>query len=147
MKSKKRSGASSRPKLPELTLFIDRSLGKKTVAEALRVAGANVEVHDDHFVPDAPDETWLTAVGAKGWIVLTKDERIRFRTIEREALMNARVRAFVLTAGNMDGATMARVLVEALPKITRLSRRRPPPFIATVSKTGSVTMLSAKPKK
>ncbi|SRR5213594_2610323 len=80
MKSKKRSGASFKQKPPESpTLFLDRSFGKKTVAEALRGAGANVEVHDDHFPQDATDETWLTEVGKKDWIVLTKDRRIRFR--------------------------------------------------------------------
>src|SRR2546426_8606266 len=148
MKSKKRSAASSGPKpLEPPTLFLDRSLGKKIVAEALRAVGATVKVHDDHFAPDAADEIWLSAVGGKGWIVLTKDERIRFRTIEREALMNAKVRAFVLTAGNMDGATMAQVLVKALPKITKICAKHVPPFIATVSKTGSVTMLSPKAKK
>ncbi len=148
MKSKKRSAASSRPKLPELpTLFLDRSLGKKIVAEALRAVGVKVEVHDDHFAPDAPDEAWLSAIGAKGWVVLTKDERIRFRTIEREALMNARVRAFVLTAGKMDGASMAALFVKALPKITKLSARHAPPFIATISKTGAVVLLSPRTKR
>ena len=127
MKSKKRSAASSRPKLLEPpTLFLDRSLGKKIVAEALRAVGVKVEVHDDHFAPDAPDETWLSAVGAKGWVVLTKDERIRFRTIETEALMNARARAFVLTAGNMDGASMAALFVKALPRITKTVRKAHP---------------------
>ena len=33
--------------------FIDRALGKRAVAEALRKAGAIVEIHDDHFPPEA----------------------------------------------------------------------------------------------
>jgi predicted nuclease of predicted toxin-antitoxin system len=142
MKSKKRSGASSKQKPPESpTLFLDRSLGKKTVAEALRGVGVKVEVHDDHFPQDATDETWLTEVGKSKWIVLTKDRRIRFRAIERTALINAGVRAFVLTAGDIDGAAMAAVFVKALPKMLRFSAKHAPPFIATISKTGSVTML------
>jgi len=36
------------------------------VATALRDAGATVEIHDDHFPPDALDETWLHAVGHRG---------------------------------------------------------------------------------
>ena len=64
MKSKKRSDANSAPKPPESpTFFLDRSLGRKTVAEALRAAGAKVEMHDDHFAQDATDETWLKTVG------------------------------------------------------------------------------------
>jgi hypothetical protein len=45
-----------RPEAP--TFFLDRSLGKNLVAEALRTAGVQVEVHDDHFAPDAKDEDW-----------------------------------------------------------------------------------------
>src|SRR5215471_592764 len=77
----------------------------------------------------------------RGWVVLTKDRRIRFRAIERTALISAGVRAFVLTAGDIDGAAMAAVFVKALPKILRFSAKHSPPFIAMISKTGSVTML------
>ena len=38
-------------------------------------ARLNVEIHDDHFAPDAKDEEWLTVVGRKEWIVITRDER------------------------------------------------------------------------
>ena len=58
--------------------------------------------------------------------------------------MNAKVRTFVLTAGNMDGATMAQVLVKTLPKITKMSATQPAPFIATVSKIVFITILSSK---
>jgi hypothetical protein len=56
-------------------------------------------------------------------------------------LINAGVRAFVLTAGDIDGAAMAAVFVKALSRILRFSAKHAPPFIATISKTGSVTML------
>jgi len=53
-------------RLPEpWTFFVDRSLGGRVVADALRVAGEAVEVHDDHFARDAPDQLWLAEVGAK----------------------------------------------------------------------------------
>ncbi|MBI4474354.1 MAG: hypothetical protein HY646_16915 [Acidobacteria bacterium] len=144
MKSKKRSDANSARKPPESpTFFLDRSRGRKTVAEALRAAGAKVEAHDDHFAQDATDETWLKTVGEHDWVVLTKDARIRFRATEREALFRAKARAFVLTAGNIDGA-MASCFIKALPKMFRLCAKNAPPFIATVSKKGSVTMLSLR---
>lgn len=65
------------PTEPRPTFFVDRSLGARDVPEALRSAGVLVEVHDDHFAPDTPDIVWLAEVGARGWIVLTKDSRIR----------------------------------------------------------------------
>jgi hypothetical protein len=142
MRSKKPSVANSGPKQPEpITLFLDRSLGKNIVAEALRKAGAKVEVHDDHFKQDVTDATWLTVVGTKEWVVLTKDRRIRFRATERRALIDAGVRAFVLTAGDIDGPSMAAVFVEALPAIRRFAAKYPAPFIATVTKASSVRML------
>ena len=142
MKSKKQSAANSGLKQPETpTLFLDRSLGKKIVADALRSAGVKVEVHDDHFIQDTTDATWLKEVGEKNWVVLTKDRRIRFRIIEREALINAGLRAFVLTAGDIDGPSMASVFVKALPAMLRFSMKHPAPFIATVTKSSSVRLL------
>jgi hypothetical protein len=38
-----------------LTFFIDRCLGSKRIVAALRQVGLTVEVHEDHFAPDAPD--------------------------------------------------------------------------------------------
>jgi hypothetical protein len=41
---------------PQLTIFfIDRCLGSKKIVAALREAGVTVEIHDDHFLPDAAD--------------------------------------------------------------------------------------------
>src|SRR5574341_871525 len=93
MMSKKRSAANSSSKPPNrYAFFIDRSLRSKIVAEALRQAGAEVHVHDDYFPPNAPDEEWLRVVGRRGWIVLTKDDRIRYRGTGLAALINAGVR-------------------------------------------------------
>src|SRR3990170_635119 len=57
--SRKSSAASSRSqrdaeRLASLVFFIDRSLGKRVVAQSLRDAGAHVEVHDDYFPQDPP---------------------------------------------------------------------------------------------
>jgi predicted nuclease of predicted toxin-antitoxin system len=141
-KSRKPSAANSRskPRNP-FVFFLDRNLGRKTIAEALRQAGAEVRIHDDHFPPAARDQEWLSEVGRREWIVLTKDARIRYREIERTALMNAGVRAFVLTAKNLQGSEMASVFVSALPAMTRFIIRHPPPFIAKVTRSGAVSML------
>ena len=55
--------------------------------------GKTVQVHDDHFLPNDKDEDWLLEVGKRGWIVLTKDDRIRYRVTERTAILSAKVRA------------------------------------------------------
>ena len=102
-KSKKRSATNSSRPLEDVVFFIDRSLGRKAVAEALRATGAMVEVHDDHLPQGAKDEEWLAYVGARHWVALTQDDRIRFHSHERLALLQASVRAFVLTAKGLRG--------------------------------------------
>ncbi len=82
------------------------------MAQALREVGETVEIHDDHFAPDAKDEDWLTEVGSRAWIVLTKDDRIRYRVTERTALASARVRGFCAdlkpTASDRNGYCLCK---------------------------------------
>jgi PIN like domain len=139
---KRPSAASSGSKLPEaLVFFIDRSLGRKIVAQALREVGEIIQIHDDHFAPDAKDEDWLAEVGKRGWIVLTKDDRIRYRVTERSAITSAKVRAFVLSSSQLQGKEMAAAFVKALPQIKRLIANHAPPFIGRVSRNGKVSLL------
>ena len=82
-----------------------------------------------------------TSGNKEGWIVLTKDHRIRYRNIERTALLNAGVGAFILTAGDLSGEEMANVFVKALPAISKFLAKHDRPFIARVTKSGSVTIM------
>jgi hypothetical protein len=93
---------------PEFVFFLDRSLGRVHVSQALRALGADVKVHDDHFPLHARDSDWLPEVGRRGWVVLMKDKRIRRNQLERDALLAAGVRAFVLTSGNLTGPRWPR---------------------------------------
>ena len=112
------------------------------MAGILRAADLNVEIHDAHFAQDAKDEQWLKAVGEKHWIVITRDERIRYREAEKQALRRGKVRAFVLAAqGNLRAEMLAQNFLKALPKFRRLVANEKPPFIAKISATGDVTVL------
>jgi predicted nuclease of predicted toxin-antitoxin system len=141
MKSKKRSAANSKKSPPKPVFFLDRSLGKHIVADALRHAGAEVRIHGDHFAEDEKDERWLREVGKQGWIVLTKDKNIRYHLLEIAALIRGAVSAFILTSGNLTGSEMATAFVKALPQMNRLAEKIPRPFVATVTKSGSVSVL------
>ena len=85
------------------------------MATVLRAAGLRVEVHDDHFRQDALDPEWLTAVGEKNWIVVTRDERIRYNVAEKQAMRRAKVRAFVLAAqGDLRADMLAQNFLRRL---------------------------------
>ncbi len=117
-----------------LVFFVDRCLESKTVVEALENAGLELRLHGRLFAPDAPDAEWLPAVAENRWVLLTKDEKIRRRPIERQALTIPGARSFILTAGNMTGQQMADVLVRHIKRIQRIAKNEKPPLIAVVTK-------------
>lgn len=66
---------------------------------------------------------------------------IRYRTPERLAVKNARVALFTLkTRGDRRAEEMAEIFIKALPAIIRFVKRNPPPFIAKITRDGSVSM-------
>ena len=112
------------------------------MAGILRGADLKVEVHDQHLAQDAPDPEWLAFAGKNNWIVITRDERIRYRVAEKQAIRRAKVRAFVLAVqGNLRAETLAENFLKALPKIRRLVEKEKPPFVAKVSRSGDVNLL------
>ena len=83
----------------QLKFFVDRSLGKE-VPQLLREAGFDLITLDEYYGDSegqsVKDETWLQMAGENGWPVLTADTRIRYRASEKEALIDSKVRLFVL---------------------------------------------------
>jgi uncharacterized protein with PIN domain len=124
----------------KFTFFIDRSLGKKAVASALIDAGHNVIIHDDIFAQNTPDEDWLKEAGKKGWIILSKDNRIRYRANEVSALESANALAFILIAANVTGEEMAAIFIKASKRMIALAGESKRPAIFTLGRDG-------KPKK
>jgi hypothetical protein len=62
-------------------------------------------------------------------VVLMKDDKIRYRPAELEALTTAGVRAFCLTNANLRGAEMAKRFVDQLAKIERIAGEQSGPYI------------------
>src|SRR5262249_30822356 len=134
-----RSKKPSDVKLPDETVFfIDRSLGIEPIRTELLNAGLVVQIHDDHFARDEEDRVWLRTVGERGWVVLTKDQRLRYRPLEIAALRASKARVFVLTAGNLRGVDIATVFLKALPQIFQVLHSVAGPFVAHVSQSGLV---------
>ena len=77
-------------------LFIDRCAWSAALGRAMREAGIEFAAHHDHFAHDAPDASWLSAAADKGWLVVTRDQRIRYRANELAAMRRARLHVFVL---------------------------------------------------
>jgi hypothetical protein len=128
--------------LEHAVLFIDRCLGKKSVASPLREAGLHVEVHDDHFPQDAKDEEWLPVVGERGWLVITRDDRIRYHALEAAAARGAGVGMLVVVSKNLTGPQTAEILLKAMERIRRFLTKHRPPFMVKIYRNGSIQRLA-----
>jgi hypothetical protein len=91
-KSKRRSAASSRSPPEQLTFFTDENLGRQVVPQALRRAEEQVIAFHERFASGTKDPVWLSEVGRNGWVLLTKDSRIRYRRNEMQALLSSGAR-------------------------------------------------------
>lgn len=129
---------SGRPQgLPEL--FLDRSLGRRQVPDRLRDEGLRVRTLADVYgIPadqEIADTTWLERAGRAGWLVLMKDERIRYRAVETAALRRYAVRAFCLANGNLTARATADLFLGVMAEILELAAR-PGPFLYVVTTRG-----------
>jgi hypothetical protein len=109
-------------KLPEY--FFDRSLGKASAA-LLRERGWVIHLIADFYDDDAADvadEEWIAEGCSRGWLLLTKDQRIRYREHELSALAAGHL--FCLASGTLSLADMAQRFVEAERTMVNASRRR-----------------------
>lgn len=137
-KSKKRSGRNSDWRHEELTVFLDRNLGRYIIANRLQSAGIAVEVHDKHLVPDAPDDEWISLVGRKGWTAITKDKNICYRAAELGSIRKHKARIIVIRSRNATGTDIAELLVNGFRRIARFSSRTPAPFVAGLYASGQL---------
>ena len=67
----------------------------------------------------------------RGWVVLTHDQRIRYKVNERTAVMANGLAVFVLV-GDIPYPEFARVFVSILPRVEAFLDKNNPPFIAKV---------------
>lgn len=95
------------------TFFVDEN--------DLALGKALAKQHDDVVYPghpalpavprQTPDDQWLQVVGTRQLIVITRDQRIRYRPVERLAWVAHQVRGFVLTGrGSQNTEQSLRVL-------------------------------------
>lgn len=112
------------------TYFTDRDLGKQFPAR-LRAAGLQVEWFFDHFGDKTPDTEWLGLVGHRQWVVITHDERIRYKANELAAVVQHRV-AMLLVVGHAPFPKLAEHFVRTLPRIEAFVAAHRPPYIAKV---------------
>ena len=112
------------------------------VPEALRSAGYDVQIHDDHLAPDAPDEDWIALCGRKRWVAITQDKNIRYRAAEIDAIRRNGAAVFVVRAKLLTGDQLGELLVKYAKKLARFATANEPPFVAGIDRNGRISNYS-----
>ena len=91
--------------------FLDRSLGRVAVSALLRADGWDLMTLAEHYgVPEdeqVADTQWIQDAAERGWPILMKDKRIRYRPAEIDAVVRHKARCFVITRGDLTSAETA----------------------------------------
>lgn len=98
----------------------------------MRSAGLDVKVLKEEFQAGALDEDWLPIAIAKGWILITKDDRWRFRPAEKEILISANARVFVFVSKSARAVEIVETIMTCLGKMAKIIESEPAPFVAHI---------------
>jgi hypothetical protein len=129
---------------------LDRALGAHIARDAVQKAlldGERVEVHQEKFAMDSPDQEWLQYIGENGLAGITKDKAIRFNELEIQSALESNAAYFALSKGGLTGEQQAAAIVNALPSMRKALRRFALAMIGTFTATGVVTVRYADGKK
>lgn len=141
---KKKSTTRSDTSLESLSLytfFLDRASESNSLYDALKAIGARVERHCDHYEDDEDDPVWLPEIAFKEWVIISQNQ---FNELERQAIRNAKGRAFLIVHGDMRGEEEAAMVVASLPKMLRILKANPPPFIARIYNPKKILITSSE---
>lgn len=76
--------------------------------------------------------------------MLTRDQQIRRRPLERAALNAAGVAAFAITAGQATAEETARVILPLLGKFASMAISEPKPFLYTFGFAGHLSRIARR---
>lgn len=108
----------------------------------LREQAWPVETHDDHFAPDTKDPELLRELGEWGWVLFTQDDRIRYRTPERDEYLKAGLRVFVASStANLTAQVTAGILLKARRRIEQVAGAEKGPYVYSVRKDSTLHRL------
>jgi hypothetical protein len=77
------------------------------------------------------DKDWIEEAAKRGWPILMKDKRIRYRQAEITAVTEHKARCFVITRGDLLSADMAQRFI-TLKAAILLAAAEPGPYIYSV---------------
>jgi len=106
-------------------------------------SGCRAEMFSDFFPIETHDANWLPHIGRWAWILITKDRNIPNNETERNGLLNAGVRAFVIQDHRLSRKDVIELLKFHVPRMMDALTAWKAPFIFGLESASShLTVLS-----
>lgn len=137
------SGASliARPE-PAPTFYVDESIFSNALVAELTAAGISFDRVGATVPFGAADEVWLSHCGKNSYLALTRDQRIRYRRLEKQALIEHGVACFTFTQGQATARQCATRIVELAAKMAAIAESQPRPFLYTFGLSGGLAKVA-----
>lgn len=119
-----------------MRFFIDNNLSEQ-LARGMKEFGEDVVHLKEFFADDADDAVWLQRIGDEGWFLITRDDKIRHRPAEIQALRNHQVGAFFLGGKNRTRCELIQQLVRNWPRIKEYASKTKRPFACRIPPSGT----------
>ena len=110
----------------------------RELADALHQRGRLVHMHNQVFPDETPDRIWIPEVARRGWIIVTRDRRLRHRHLEWMAFLRAKARVLWFKGDRASNVEITEGFLSALTAIDEMTALLPPPYIIKVTPAGHV---------
>jgi PIN like domain len=128
--------ASSKLRREPPSFLTDRCLG---LAENIRMRGYEArtlrDIYGEQRASAIPDHEWIADGAKAGYVLLTKDYKIRRLLMIAEALSGSDARIFCLTNAHLSGKEISDRFLFNLNRIIQRSRKKGPYIYAVMTKT------------
>ncbi len=138
-KSKRQSDGKDESSPESHTFLLDENLCEcRPIQEVFEKHGIKYERILAHFARGTEDTIWLPWVSQENYVLIGKDQHLRYNELEKFALLQHKVRVFQFSNSQLNKEDMARAIEISLPAILGLLSRLDAPFVATMTKAGKV---------
>jgi len=120
---------------PTPLFYVDESIYSKALVAALTAAGIGFDRVGDTVPFGSPDAVWLSHCGKHSYVALTRDQRIRYRPLEKQALIDHGVACFTFTQGQATAMQCAARIIALAPKMVAIAASQSRPLLYTFGLT------------
>jgi len=129
------------------TFYVDESIYSNALVAQLTAAGIDFDRVGVTVPFGAADDVWLSHCGRHSYIVLTRDQRIRYRSLEKQALIDHGVACFTFTQGQATATQCAERIVALAPKMMAIAASQSRPFLYTFSLSAGLARVTLRGRR